>query len=132
MTTALTENAATGAESRERIVRDVVDRWKLAVDAHEPQRVAGLFAEDAIFQGLRPYGVGREAVAAYYESQPIGLEAEYEVVESRGIGEDAILAYLSVAFSFTDRPTLHVHLSILLSRAAEGWSIAHYQVSKLG
>jgi uncharacterized protein (TIGR02246 family) len=131
-TTPDTENDVTSAQERERVVRGVVDRWKSAVDAHEPQRVADLFTEDAIFQGLHPYGVGREAVAEYYASQPIGLEAAYEVVESRRFGEDAILAYLSVEFTFTDRPALDVHLSMLLTRAAEGWLIAHYQVSKLG
>ena len=120
------------ATHREHIVHSVVDQWKSALDAHEPRRLAGLFTEDAIFQGLRPYGVGREAVAAYYEAQPIGLRADYELVESREVGQDAILAYLSVDFSFTDRPTLSVHLSVLLDRAAEGWLIAHYQVSKLG
>lgn len=128
----MSESAVPSTESRERILRGVVDQWKSALDAHEPQRLAALFSEDAIFQGLHPYGVGREAVAAYYESQPIGLKAEYEVVESRQFGENVILAYLSVAFSFTDRPTLDVHLSVLLERAADGWLIAHYQVSKLG
>jgi ketosteroid isomerase-like protein len=41
----------------------VLDRWKSAVDAHDPDRVASCFTDDAIFQGLRPYGVGPAAVA---------------------------------------------------------------------
>jgi hypothetical protein len=36
-----------------------------------------------------------------------------------------------VASCFTDRPTLTVYLSVLLKRTAEGWSIGHYQVSRL-
>ena len=36
-----------------------MDRWKAGVDAHEPAEVAGCFTEDAIFQGMRPYSVGR-------------------------------------------------------------------------
>jgi hypothetical protein len=83
--------------------------------------------EDAIFQGLRPYGVGRAAVAEYYDSQPIGLRAEYEVLETRRLAEDLVLGYLNVDFSFVDRPTLNVHLSVLV----KGDLIAHYQVSRL-
>ncbi|ANZ42041.1 hypothetical protein BBK82_45040 [Lentzea guizhouensis] len=108
-------------------VQDVMDRWKTAVDAHEPQRVAELFTEDAIFQGLKPYGVGREAIAAYYDSQPLGLKAEYKVVETRQLAEDLTLGYLSVDFSFVDRPTITVNLSVLV----QGDLIKHYQVSLL-
>ncbi len=35
-----------------------------------PQRVAEVFTEDAIFQGLRPYSVGRQGVVDYYAAQP--------------------------------------------------------------
>jgi uncharacterized protein (TIGR02246 family) len=116
----------------EEIVRGVMDRWKSAIGAREIERIAEQFTEDAIFQGLRPYGVGRQVVAEYYESQPIGLEAAYTVVETRRVAEDAVLAYLEVDFSFADRPTLNVHLSVLLTRPAQDWLIGHYQVSKLG
>jgi uncharacterized protein (TIGR02246 family) len=113
------------------IVRDVMDRWKDAVDAHDPQRVADLFAQDAIFQGLRPYTVGRAGVFEYYDSQPLGLTAQYEILETRQVAEDVLLVYLGVDFAFTDRPTLNVWLSVLLTRTTSGWSIRHYQVSKL-
>ncbi|WP_037579085.1 YybH family protein [Phaeacidiphilus oryzae] len=116
----------------EHVIREVVDRWKAAVDAHEPERVASCFTEDAIFQGLHPYGVGREAVAAYYDSQPLGLRADYTILETREIADGVLLGYLDVDFSFTDRPTLHVKLSVLLRRTATDWLIAHYQVSHLG
>ncbi|MCX2949280.1 hypothetical protein [Lentzea sp. NEAU-D7] len=104
-----------------------MDRWKAAVDAHDPEGVAANFTEDAIFQGLRPYGVGRAAVAEYYDSQPLGLKAEYEVLETRRLAEDLVLGYLTVDFSFPDRPALHVHLGVLV----KGDLIAHYQVSRL-
>jgi hypothetical protein len=109
------------------VITDVLDRWKDAVDAHDPERVASNFTEDAIFQGLHPYGVGRTAVAEYYDSQPIGLKAEYEVLETREIARNVTLAYLNVDFSFVDRPAINVYLSVLV----EGDLIAHYQVSRL-
>ena len=34
-------------------------------------------------------------------------------------------------FSFTDKATLGVHLSVLATRAADGWLLSHYQVSYL-
>ncbi|MFF8407770.1 SgcJ/EcaC family oxidoreductase [Streptomyces sp. NPDC014846] len=116
----------------EAILRGVLDRWKAAVDGHEPERVASLFTEDAIFQGLHPYSVGRRGVADYYASQPLGLTADYRMVETRRLADDLALGYLSVDFSFTDRPTLTVNLAVLVKRAEDDWYITHYQVSHLG
>ncbi|MFG2826929.1 SgcJ/EcaC family oxidoreductase [Streptomyces sp. NPDC048434] len=121
-------NSTTDSEG---VLRGVLARWKAAVDAHEPQRVASLFTEDAIFQGLHPYSVGRQGVADYYASQPRGMTAAYRILETRQLADDLVLGYLSVDFSFTDRPTLSVHLSTLVKRATDGWYISHYQVSRL-
>ncbi|MFF4616114.1 YybH family protein [Nonomuraea jabiensis] len=122
----------TTEQDRETILRDVLDRWKAGVDAHEPERVAALFTKDAIFQGLRPYSVGRPGIAAYYDGQPAGLKADYRVLETRAPADGLVLGYLAVRFSFTDRPALDVALGILLRRTGEGWLISHYQVSHLG
>jgi uncharacterized protein (TIGR02246 family) len=113
------------------ILRNVLDRWKAGVDAHDPAAVAKVFTEDAIFQGLHPYSVGPAGVAEYYESQPSGMKADYTILETRQLGDDLVLGYLDVAFSFTDRPTLEVNLSIVARHTTEGWQIVHYQVSKL-
>ena len=113
------------------ILRGVLDQWKAAVDAHRPQQVGSCFTEDAIFQGLRPYSVGRQGVADYYASQPLGLAATYQILETRRPAEDLVLGYLSVAFSFADRPTVDMYLSVLLKHTQDGWQISHYQVSRL-
>jgi uncharacterized protein (TIGR02246 family) len=118
------------ADARRSVLLEVMDRWKAAVDAHEPQQVAACFTEDAIFQGLRPYSVGRTGVAQYYDSQPLGLAADYEVLEIRSFAEDVLLGHLSVDFSFTDRPTIPVTLTVVLRRVDGEWSIAHYQVAR--
>lgn len=122
-------NSTTDSEA---VLRDVLDRWKTAVDSHEPELVAAQFTDDAIFQGMRPYSVGRAGVAAYYDSQPLGLRAAYRILETRRPADDLVLGYLAVDFSFTDRPTLAVTLAVLVQRTEEGWRIAHYQVSHLG
>jgi uncharacterized protein (TIGR02246 family) len=113
------------------ILSRVLDRWKAAVDAHQPERVAAQFTEDAVFQGLHPYSVGREGVAAYYDSQPLGMKAVYRVLETRRPADGVVLGYLAVEFSFTDRPPLDVKLSVLVTRAGDDWYISHYQVSRL-
>ena len=113
------------------VLTNVLGQWKSGIDDHDPSRVAALFTKDAIFQGLHPYGVGRDAVAEYYESQPLGLSPQYEILETRELADDLILGYLKVDFTFTDRPTLAVWLSVMLHRTDEGWLIAHYQVSRL-
>ncbi|MER7844374.1 nuclear transport factor 2 family protein [Kitasatospora sp. NPDC096077] len=112
------------------VLREVLDGWKAAVDAHQPDRVAARFTEDAVFQGLHPYSVGRAGVAAYYASQPLGMTADYRILETRRPADDVLFGYLDVDFGFTDRPTLGVKLGVLLQRTDEGWAIAHYQVSR--
>jgi uncharacterized protein (TIGR02246 family) len=115
----------------EATLRGVLDQWKAAVDAHEPHRVASVFTEDAIFQGLHPYSVGREGIAGYYASQPAGMAAAYRILETRQPADGLVLGYLSVEFSFTNRPALGVYLSVLVQRAEDRWYISHYQVSRL-
>lgn len=121
----------TGTTDDEAILRTVLDAWKEGVDAHDPERVAARFTEDAIFQGLHPFSVGRQGVAAYYASQPLGMTAQYEILETRRLAGDLVLGYHSVVFAFTDRQPLTVNLSLLVTRRTDGWYIAHYQVTLL-
>jgi hypothetical protein len=67
----------------EKVLSGVLDRWKAEIEAHRPERVAALFTEDAIFQGLHPYSVGRTGIAEYYDSQPLGMTAGYRLLETR-------------------------------------------------
>ncbi|MFC7907096.1 YybH family protein [Streptomyces nigra] len=115
----------------ETVLHDVLERWRTAVDAHRPQDVAAVFTEEAIFQGLHPYGVGRDAVAAYYASQPLGMRAAYRILETRRFADDLVLGYLDVEFTFTDRDPVAVKLAVLARRQDDGWYLAHYQVSRL-
>jgi ketosteroid isomerase-like protein len=113
------------------ILTSVLDQWKSAVEAHDPARAASYFTGDAIFQGLHPYSIGPDGVAAYYDSQPIGMTADYAVLETRRLSDDLVLGYLSVDFGFPARPSLRVYLSIIVHRAGGTWLISHYQVSRL-
>src|ERR1700754_2412347 len=103
-----------------------------AVDAQAPERVADIFAEDSIFQGLRPYSVGRQGVVDYYSSQPPGMTVSYQLLETRRPNDDLVLGFVEAAFAYPDRPTVDVYLAVLLERDRDGWRIGHYQVSRLG
>lgn len=120
----------TATAGSEDVLRGVLDQWKSGVDAHEPHRVAACFTDDAIFQGLHPYSVGRAGVAAYYDAQPAGLTAAYQVLETRRIAADAVLGYLSVDFGFADGRRLPVHLTVIVQERDGRWLIRHYHVSR--
>ena len=114
------------------VLREVLDRWKAGIDAGAPERIAEVFNEDAIFQGLHPYSVGRQGVVDYYSAQPPGMTVTYRLLETRRPAEDLVLGYAKADFAFPDRPTVDVYLGVLLERGGGGWRIGHYQVSRLG
>jgi uncharacterized protein (TIGR02246 family) len=112
-------------------VRDALDRWKAGIDAYQPERVADVFSEDAIFQGLRPYSVGRQGVIDYYASQPSGMTVDYQILQTRRLSEDQVLGYVHADFTFPDRHVVGVFLGVVVSRTEDGWSINYYQASRL-
>jgi uncharacterized protein (TIGR02246 family) len=111
------------------VVASVMDEWKAGIDAHDPSRVAAVFTEDAVFQGLRPYGVGRDAVADYYDSQPVGMTVAHRILESRSPADDVVLGYLAATFSYTDRPAVELAIGVVLTRIEDKWQVAQYQAS---
>ena len=115
----------------EAALRGALDRWKAGIDAHEPERVSEVFTEDAIFQGLRPYSVGRRGVIEYYASQPPGMTVDYRILETRSLGSDHSLGYVHADFTFPDGHVVSVSLGVVITRTETGWSIAHYQASRL-
>lgn len=111
------------------VLSEVMDRWKAGIDAHEPDRVAEQFTDDAIFQGLRPYSVGPQGVFAYYDSQPVGMTVTYRILEARPIAEDAVLGYLHADFRKPDQSTISVRIGVLVTRGDGPWRIGYYQAA---
>jgi hypothetical protein len=104
---------------------EVLGRWQKAIAEHRPEEVAALFTEDAVFQGLHPYSVGRAGVSRYYDSQPLGMTVAYEVLQNRQEG-NVTIGWIEADFSFVDRDPLPVSLTVVL---VDG-QIAHYHVSR--
>ncbi|MEV3903832.1 SgcJ/EcaC family oxidoreductase [Mycobacterium sp. NPDC050551] len=113
------------------IIRAVMDEWQSAIDAHDPSRVAAVFTEDAVFQGLRPYGVGPDAVAAYYDPQPAGMAVTYRILESRSPADGVAVGYLGATFTYPDRTAAELTIGVVLTRSSGRWQIAQYQASRL-
>ena len=113
----------------EEVLQSVLDVWQAGIAGHEPDKVAAVFTEDAIFQGLRPFSVGRAGVRDYYASQPAGLTVRYRILATRTPADEVVLGYLRADFGFADGTALPLNLSVLLTRTRQGWQIAHYQVS---
>lgn len=113
------------------VLASVLEPWKAAIDANDPESVAEVFTDEAIFQGLHPYSVGRQGVIEYYASQPTGIAVEYQVLQSRRLGDDAVLGYVSADFSFPERPAVTVFLTVVAVREGLRWLIAHYQAALL-
>ncbi|OBC16444.1 hypothetical protein A5784_26940 [Mycobacterium sp. 852013-50091_SCH5140682] len=111
------------------LLRQLLDEWKAGIDGHDPDRVAAVFTEDAIFQGLRPFSVGRQGVYAYYESQPVGLTVDYRFHETRRPADGVALGYLRADFTGPDGTAIPLNLSVLATLGADGWKITFYQVS---
>jgi uncharacterized protein (TIGR02246 family) len=113
----------------EEILRGALDQWKAGIDAHEPQKVAAVFTEDAIFQGLRPYTVGRQGVADYYDGQPRSMTVTYRILETRRPAEELVLGYVRADFAFPDGHTVGLHVGVLVTHGDDGWRILQYQAS---
>jgi uncharacterized protein (TIGR02246 family) len=113
------------------ILRGVLDQWKAGIDAHEPQTVAAVFAQDAVFQGLRPYSVGRDGVVSYYDSQPVGMTVSYRILETRRPTAELVVGYVRADFVFPDRPTVSLNLGVVVTHSNDGWRILQYQASPL-
>jgi uncharacterized protein (TIGR02246 family) len=120
-----------GTEQSIDVLRSVLDRWKAGVDAHQPQQVAEVFTEDAIFQGLHPYSVNRQGVYDYYDSQPVGLAVEYRINETHRPAEHVVLGYLRADFTLPDGRLIALNLSVVVTAGDHGWQIAFYQVSAI-
>ena len=114
----------------EEVLRGVLDQWKAGIDAGEPERVAEMFTEDAVFQGLHPYSVGRQGVVDYYAGQASGMTVAYRILETRRPTENLALGYVRADFAFPDRPTVDVNIGVVVTRGDDGWRILHYQASR--
>ncbi len=117
--------------SADEVLRDALDEWQRGINTQDPRQVAAVFAVDAIFQGLRPYSVGRQGIVEYYDSQPVGMTVSYRIAESRRPSPDVVVGYVHADFAFPDRPSIAATIGVVLERGVDGWQIGYYQASRI-
>jgi uncharacterized protein (TIGR02246 family) len=122
---------ATQTSAGEGELRKLLDKWAEGIARHQPETVAALFTADALFQGFDPApGFGRAHVEAYYDKQPTGLTASYELISVRPLSDGIASAYARVVFNRPDT-TVPVYLTVIAQRSGQSWQISHYHVSKI-
>ncbi|RLP76470.1 DUF4440 domain-containing protein [Mycetocola tolaasinivorans] len=109
----------------------VMTRWSDAVASGDTARIAALYTEDPLFQGLRPTPErDRAGVADYYGHQPAGLTPTVTPIDVRQTSENSILGFLAVDFAAPGRPLVETHLTVQILRIDDEWLINHYHVSR--
>jgi ketosteroid isomerase-like protein len=111
----------------------LLGNWKDAFNGRRVREIVGLFAEDALFQGLSPrLLVGRDEITTYYENVPAGMKATVEVLHSRTVDAEAVSGFATVVFTDAAGVALPVRLSVVAQHLDDdGWRIRQYHVSKL-
>ncbi|MFD7312198.1 SgcJ/EcaC family oxidoreductase [Promicromonospora sp. NPDC059942] len=113
------------------VISALLDRWSDGIRRRDLAHIAAQFTPDALFQGFDPEpSFGRDAVSAYYGKQPVGLTAEYTLIRTSALGDDAALGYAAVAFHRPGGP-VNVYLTVVAVRDEDRWLISHYHVSRI-
>ncbi|MBY8879092.1 SgcJ/EcaC family oxidoreductase [Actinacidiphila acidipaludis] len=111
-------------------VHAALDGWTAAFNRHDPDAMAELFTEDALFQGFGPEPTeGRDAVRAYYAVVPADRVAEGTVLHTYTLGEDVAGGYADVTIRNPEGPQSHVYMSLVVVRDGAEWRIRQYHVS---
>lgn len=116
------------------IVVDVLDGIKRGLDDQQPEAVAALFAEDALFQGSHPEpSFGSAAVAEYFaEPRAKGLRVDYTIRHICPLAEDVVSAFVNATFTLPNGTALPRHLTVIILRQDDGrWLIGHYHASAI-
>ncbi|MEV6925343.1 SDR family NAD(P)-dependent oxidoreductase [Dactylosporangium sp. NPDC051485] len=114
------------------VITALLDRWQAAFNAHQPDHLSSLFAQDALFQGITAQLlVGPAAIRGYYDKVAEGTTAEVEVLQGNLLRENIITGFADVTFTASTRETTQLRLSIVAKRSANTWSISHYHAAGL-
>lgn len=114
------------------VLAESLAAWKLAFDRHRPEDMVGLFAHDALFQGLSPtLRTGCKEVFGYYHDLPPGITASFQIVQARHLAQHLVCGFAAVQFNYQDGRTVPVQLSLVLRRNDETWFIVQYHASAM-
>lgn len=111
-------------------IESVLDAWKAAFDAGDPQAIASLYTADAMFiGGIGGVHVGRRSIEDYFEKNSSPSIVAFRDVQTRAIADQVVLVSMIGAISREggeprDFRFLQTHV-----RTADGWRIAGHHGS---
>jgi len=126
-----------GMSEGDAALRAVERDWNAAARQWNPEDLAALYTEDAVFHGGRVgHSVGRAGVRKYFESY-VGTLASVRLAlvdqELRELGDGVWLAqgYAAFDFDFTAGGNAQAALrsTLVLTRRTEGWRILQHHFS---
>ncbi|ACZ89926.1 SgcJ/EcaC family oxidoreductase [Streptosporangium roseum] len=113
---------------------DVLDRllhdWQQAFNGHNPNEIAALFSQDALFQGISPQlRCGPQEIFDYYARVTRGTTAQVEVVSAVRLSQTIVHGFAEVTFIAPTGDLHLVRLSIVAKQAESAWLIHNYHAA---
>lgn len=113
-----------------REVEAVIEAWKAAFDAGDPQRIASLYTPDAMFiGGIGGVHIGRRSIEGYFEQNAAPSSVAFRDIKTRSIDDQVVLVSMIGAITREggeprDFRFLQTHV-----RTVNGWQIAGHHGS---
>ena len=115
------------------IVDDVIARWSAAFNRLDAGALSALYSEKALFYGSVPTLFrGREGVAAYFNGLPRYASPTVAFSDIVVTAINADVVNMAARATFTPDPALpllHVKITWIIVKEADGWHIVSHHVS---
>lgn len=108
----------------------IVDAWKAAFDAGDPQAIARLYTADAVFiGGIGGVHVGRQSIADYFEQNASPSTVAFRDVQIRAVTDQVVLVSMIGTISREGGEPRGFRFLQTQVRTADGWRIAGHHGS---
>jgi uncharacterized protein (TIGR02246 family) len=106
-------------------------QWQAAINDRQPERMAELFANDAIFVATAPAPlVGRSRIVEYYRATPVGLEVSVALKVAKSAAPTDVRAVGEVVFILPDGNYLSGRLTLTFIMESPGaWRVSLYHAA---
>lgn len=108
-----------------------LDHWQAAINDRQPERIAELFAEDAVLVATAPAPlVGRAGIVEYYRAVPAGLKVSADLGIAMSASPTDVRAVAEVVFSLPNGNQLSGRLTLTFTRHQPGaWQVSLYHAA---
>ena len=111
-------------------VEKVLEAWKAAFDAGDPQGIASLYTPDAMFiGGIGGVHIGRRSIESYFEENAAPSSVVFRDVQAHAITDQVVLASMIGAIARKGSEPGDFRFLQTYVRTADGWRIAGHHGS---